>query len=105
MLVQDADLVDAAHNAVHLRDGCPGKLVVRIERFEPALNVERFDVLRDFVAPAGDEVVADDVLGNGCGVVRFRAHSILTEIGLEIVLTKSMEPDGAGAGSLVDSDS
>jgi hypothetical protein len=69
MLVQYADFVDAAHNAAHLRDRCPGKLVVRIERFQPALNIERLDVFRDFVAPAGDEVVADDVLGNRCVAV------------------------------------
>ncbi len=31
MLVQYADFVDAAHNATHLRDRCPGKFVVRIE--------------------------------------------------------------------------
>jgi hypothetical protein len=46
MLVQYADLVDAAHHAAHLRDRRPGKLVVRIERFQPALNIERFDVLQ-----------------------------------------------------------
>ena len=62
-LVQDAGLVDAQHDAANLGNRCPGKLFVRMQRFQPALNVEGFDVLGDFISPAGDEVAVGQSVG------------------------------------------
>jgi hypothetical protein len=42
-------------------------------------------------------IVADDMLGDCRGVVRFQAHSIRTEIGLKIKLRKKIKSDAARA--------
>jgi hypothetical protein len=49
------------------------------------------DVLRDLLTESFDEVVADIVLNDGDSVRRFRAHSVRTEIGLQVMLRKKME--------------
>lgn len=52
--------------------------------------------------PAGCEIVADDVMGDGDGVVRFRAHGMFAEVSFEIVLCKGTEMDADVAGFIVD---
>lgn len=52
-LMQDADLVDAAHDAPHLRNRRPGKNARLVERLEPPLNIERLEIFRDFVPKRG----------------------------------------------------
>jgi len=81
MLMQDADLVDAAHDAPHLRNRRPGKTVRLVERLEPPLNIDRLDVFRDFVSETRDEIGAHDMLHVTDGVGRFRAYRIRPEIG------------------------
>ena len=91
VLVQDADFVDAAHHTPHLRNRCPCKTVCLAERLEPPLNIERLDVFRDFVSETRNEVGAHDMLHVTDGVLRFRAHRIHPEIGLEVMLRKKVE--------------
>ena len=74
-----------------------------MKRLQPALNIEGFDVLRRFIAPAGDEVVANDVFYDDGGVFRLGADGILPEVGLQVMLGKGVEPDAAG--SVVDASS
>ena len=73
-----------------------------MKRPEPALNVERFDVLGDLVAPARNEIIADDVLGDDDGVFRLRTHGMVAEVGLQVVLCKGVETDANIAGIIVD---
>ncbi len=88
--VQDADLVDAVHDPPQLRNRRPRKSVRFVEGFEPLLNFQRLDVLRDLLTEPLDEVIADIMLNDGDGVGRFRAHSIAPEIGLQIMLRKKI---------------
>src|SRR5579859_4063557 len=94
-LMQDADLVDAAHDAPHLRNRRPGKTARLVERFEPPLNIEQLDVFRDFDSETRGETGAHDMLHLADGVGRFRAHRISPEIGSQIMLRKKIEPDAA----------
>ena len=91
MLMQDADLVDAVHEAPQLCNRRPGKPAHFVEGFEPLLYFKWLDVLRDALTESFDDVVADIVLNDGYGVCRFRAHSIRAEIGLQVMLCKKME--------------
>src|SRR5947209_2686767 len=91
VFVQDADLIDAVHESPQLCNRCPGKPARFVKGFEPLLYFKRLDVLRDLLTESFDEVVADIVLNDGDGVCRFRAHSIRTEIGLQVMLSKKME--------------
>jgi hypothetical protein len=49
VFVQDADLVDAVHEAPYLRNRRPGKSVGFVEGLQPLLNFKWFDVLRDIL--------------------------------------------------------
>src|SRR5260370_8386758 len=89
--MQDADLVDAAHDAPHLRNRCPCKTVCLAERLEPPLNIERLDVFGDFVSETRNGVGAHDMLHVTDGVRRFRAHQIPPESGLGITLRRKGE--------------
>src|SRR5580704_19640219 len=91
VFVQDADLVDAVHEAPQLCNRRPGKPTRFVKRFEPLLYFKRLEVLRDSLTESFDEVVADVVLNDGYGVCRFRAYGVRTEIGLQVMLCKKME--------------
>ena len=56
VLVQDANLVDAAHDIPHLRNRRPCKTFRLAKQLEPPLNIERLDVFRDFVSETRNEV-------------------------------------------------
>jgi hypothetical protein len=91
VLVQDSDLVNAAHDAPHLGDRRPCQTARLVEGFQPPLNVERLDVFRDFVTEARNEVGAHDLLDVTDGIHRFRAHSIRAEIGFKVMLRQEVK--------------
>jgi hypothetical protein len=78
-------------------DRCPGKPVVSVQGFQPALNVEGFDVVCDFFTPSGDEVGANDMLGVKHGAFRFRPQRIRPKVICEVILREFVEPN-AGIG-------
>ena len=45
--VQDADLENSHHYGADFRDGSPGQASIRMQPLQPALNIERFNILRD----------------------------------------------------------
>jgi hypothetical protein len=75
-----------------------------MKRLQPALNVEGFDIVSDLVAPAGHKVIADDMVGNGDGVVGLRAHRILAEVSFEVMLGKGLEADTGILRCVIDAD-
>jgi hypothetical protein len=78
--MEHADLVDAVHYVTHLGDCRPCKLLVVVEGFKPALQLNWFYLVCDFLAPAFGEVVADNVFGDGLGVLGLRANGIRAEV-------------------------
>src|SRR5437667_12904033 len=90
VFVQDADLVDAVHEAPQLCNRRPGKPAHFVEGFEPLLYFKWLDVLRDALTESFDDVVADIVLLVGYGVCRFRADSIRGEFGFAVMLWNEM---------------
>jgi SAM dependent carboxyl methyltransferase len=76
VFVQDADLVDAVHEAPQLCYRRPCKPARFVKGFEPLLYFKRLNVLRDLLTESFDQVVTDIVLNDGDGVCRFRAHCI-----------------------------
>jgi hypothetical protein len=62
VFVQDANLVDAVHEAPQLCNRRPSKPAHFVKGFEPLLYFKRLDVLRDLPTESFDEVVADIVL-------------------------------------------
>jgi hypothetical protein len=62
-----------------------------VEGFPSLLNIERLDVFRDFVTETRNKVGAHDLLDVTGGIHRFRAHSILAEIGLKVMLRQEVE--------------
>jgi len=57
--MQEADFVDAVHEAPYLRHRRPGKSVNFVKGFQPLLDFKGLDLLRDGFAEAIDEIVAD----------------------------------------------
>ena len=88
VFMQDADLVDAVHEAPQLRNRRPGKSACFVEGLQPLLYLKRLDVLRDGLAKPFDEVIADIVLNDGNGTSGFRADGIRAEVRFEVVLGK-----------------
>lgn len=102
--MDDPDLVDAAHDAPHLRNRGPGKMLLRVKRLQPALKVKGRDILRRLIAPVGDEIVADYVLHDGGGVLRLGANGVLPKVGDEVMLGKRVEPNALRGGGGVDAE-
>jgi len=73
-----------------------------VKRLQPALNIEGFDIFRRLITPAGNEVVADDVLHDGGGVFRLGTDGVLSEVGHEVMLGKGVKPDPHWGGGIVD---
>jgi len=51
-----------------------------MKRFQPALNIEGFDVVRDFLSPTGNEISANDVFGVKDGAFGLGTDSIRTKV-------------------------
>ena len=65
-----------------------------VQGIEPLLDFKRLHVLRDLVAPLGNQEVADVMVKDGLRVFRFRAGGYLrVELDLEVILRKLVEPD------------
>ena len=89
--VQASDLVNAQHGAAHFRDGRPGKLVIVVEGLQPALNVEGFDAVRDFLSPSGNEIGANDVFGVKDGAFGLGADSIRSKVIFQVLFGKGRQ--------------
>jgi len=100
IFVKDTDLEDPEHDAPDLRYRCPCETTI-VEGFQPALNFQRPDVFRELLAPADDKVVADIMLDDGNGVFRLGANCIFPEVGLEVMLRKSVKTDANIAGFII----
>jgi len=103
IFVKDADLEDPEHDAPDLRYRRPCETAI-VEGFQPELNFQGPDALRDLLAPAGDKVIADIMLDDGNGVSRLRANRIFPEIGLQAMLRKSVETHANIAGFIINTE-
>jgi hypothetical protein len=61
-----------------------------------ALDVERFNILRDLMPEPRDEIVADDMVHVEGGAFGFRPYGVCPEVSPKIVLRKGGEK-GIGA--------
>ncbi len=100
--MQSADPVDPQHRAAKLRNRCPSDSVSSVQRFNPALYVERFDVVRDLLAPLRDEIVTNDVFSVEGGALGLGTQRIRPAVGFQVKLGKSVEADAYVAGIVVD---
>ena len=57
------------------------------------MDIERFDVVRDLRTPAVDEVIADNVFGDGDRILRFGPEGMVTEVCFQVVLRQGLESD------------
>jgi len=73
-----------------------------MQRLQPALNVERLDVLGNLLPPAGDEMLADNLLRVKRGAFGFRAHGVRPEVSPQVVLAKGVEMDAPGFRNVID---
>lgn len=73
-----------------------------MQHLQPALDVERFDVLGNLTSPSGTEIGADNMFSDGSSVFRFRAHGILAKVGFQVVLRKCVKPGANVARQVVD---
>ncbi len=89
MFVQDADLVDAVHEAPQLCNRRPGKPAHFVKGFEPLLYFKRLDVLRDSLTESFDEVVADIVLNDGYDDVASEKRAMERESGARLARPSS----------------
>jgi len=65
LFMNDADRINPAHEDANLGDGRPCKFVFLVHSLQPLLDSKRFDVLSQFIAPSGNEVVPDIVIHDG----------------------------------------
>src|ERR1019366_7059122 len=90
------------HRAAKLRNRRPGKPVSGVQRLKPALDVEGFDVVRDFLAPLWDEIVANDMFRVQGGALGLGTQRIRPKVGFQVKLGKSVEADAYVAAVVVD---
>jgi hypothetical protein len=65
-----------------------------VQGIKPLLDFKRLYVLRDLVAPLGNQEVADVMVKDGLRVLRLWAGGYLRiELDLEVILRKLVEPD------------
>ena len=97
LLVDDPDLENSVHDAPNLRDCGPRVLFLVVQGIKPLLDFKRLYVLRDLVAPLGNQEVADVMVKDGLRVLRLWAGGYLRiELDLEVILRKLVEPDPLG---------
>lgn len=53
------------------------------------LNFQRVDVFSDFLAPAHDQVIADEMLHVADGLLGLGTDSVRTEIGLQVIASST----------------
>ena len=85
-LVADADFIDPEHDAADLADRGPCEALVFMEGHEPSLNLDGLDVLRQLLAPAGDQVIPNVVLHDRDSGCRLLAHRIGAMFGCQVKL-------------------
>ena len=64
-----------------------------VQRLQPALDVEGFDIVRDFCTPLWDKIAANDMLGVKDGALGLGAKRIRPEVVLEVVLREGVETE------------
>jgi hypothetical protein len=73
LFVNNSDGEDSCHEAPDLGDGSPFQAVFFMQRFQPTLDFDGLDILRNLLAPAGNEVVTNIMFCDRDAGVGFRA--------------------------------
>jgi hypothetical protein len=66
------------------------------------LDFERFDLVRDFISPAGDEISTNDMFSVKHGTLGFGTNCVRPKVVAQILFSKGIEVDTHVAAFLID---